>query len=274
MEFDNNIDNLKSNLMQIMEATDNVSSKAAEDAGTMESITLILEDSVEQMQEVTASSTKMKESSKSTDNVVSDGMKIVEKLSDQMTTLNEKIGYTVDSIHSLSEQSAKIVDILTTLNSITTKTNLLSLNASIEAARAGEHGRGFAVVAKEIRQLAENSKNFNNQINNIIGEIQDKTNNVSKEVLAQQETIQECKDYSDSVKNLFVDIHSNVETVSEQSEYIDEQSSVLCMAFTNTLEEFRNIGRSLEHTAESMENVANHIKEIDKNVDNMKASLN
>ncbi|ROR30457.1 methyl-accepting chemotaxis protein (MCP) signaling protein [Mobilisporobacter senegalensis] len=256
--------NFKESLIQIMNTTDSVAKKAAEDAGTMEGLTYILEDSVQQMKEVASASSNMKESSKSTDQVVSDGFQIVEKLSEEMTDVNDKMLHTVDSMHDLSDQSTKIFDILTTLNKITSKTNLLSLNASIEAARAGANGRGFAVVAEEIRKLAENSKNFTNQINEILGEILGKINGVTEEVLAQKRIVEDCKNNTDSVSNLFDNIRENVSTVTEQTEYVNEQASLLSMAFENTLDEFRGISESFINTAKSMEDVANHIKEIDE----------
>lgn len=64
--------------------------------------------------------------------------------------------------------------------SIASQTNLLALNASIEAARAGEAGKGFAVVADEIRQLADDSRNTANSIQQISNEVTSAVENLAE----------------------------------------------------------------------------------------------
>jgi Methyl-accepting chemotaxis protein len=70
--------------------------------------------------------------------------------------------------HHFNNKMKETRVIVTGIEQLSSKANLLGLNASIEAARAGIQGRGFDVVAEEIRKLAENSKREAEEVKQIV----------------------------------------------------------------------------------------------------------
>lgn len=82
-----------------------------------------------------------------TDEVSGTSKEVAEHIQQVATTM-ERIAGEINNINA----------VISYVQEIAFKSNLLGLNAAIEAVRAGEHGRGFTVVAEEIRKMAQHSK--------------------------------------------------------------------------------------------------------------------
>jgi methyl-accepting chemotaxis protein len=86
----------------------------------------------------------------------------------KMQLISGAMGGFKENINALNATSAKVRDILSTVQDFSAQTNMLALNAAIEAARAGEQGRGFAVVADEVRNLSFKVGNAAGQISELM----------------------------------------------------------------------------------------------------------
>jgi methyl-accepting chemotaxis protein len=80
----------------------------------------------------------------------------------------EKMQRLRERMTQLRSSSREIGEIVTLIDGIAFRTNILALNASVEASKAGESGRGFAVVAQEVRALAQRGAESARRIGDIV----------------------------------------------------------------------------------------------------------
>lgn len=192
--------------------------------------------------------------SKEADNsrvVAKDGEKVIQQAIAEMNKVLSKIKDVSDSINLLNNSTKQIGEIIDVINSISSQTNLLSLNASIEAARAGEYGKGFSVVARSIKELSEKSRNSTQTIYDIIKNIQEdirETVNKSNEGLLEMESgIKLVQATGTSIDNIISAIDKTVEyseVISKDTQTQFESSKEIY----NAIDELNNVVQGISST--------------------------
>ncbi len=145
---------------------------------------------------------------------------------------------TLESMEDMMRSVGGINEMVEIINSITSNTNLLSLNAAIEAAHAGTAGKGFAVVADEIGRLSE-----------VTGENSIKISETLKQV---EKRIKDTRDITvDSGENLqqIIDtVRSIAESLSEVIVQMDEMSAGTNQVMSS-LSELNSISKTVKDSS-------------------------
>ncbi len=176
----------------------------------------------------------------------------------------EAVNRTVEGInvtHELTMSTAKTIDelqrsvgqisqILTVIEEVANRTNLLSLNAAIIAAQAGEQGAGFTVVADEIRELAERTRGSTKEIGTIIKAVQ----SGSRQAVAKMH---------EGVAKVTDNVRLAQDAASSLAKIVDSatRSYEMAMRITRALEEQTQASRRLHEVTSRM---SDHISEINR----------
>lgn len=177
----------------------------------------------------------------------------------------------------IQEKTDGISSAITTVNTVSQRTNLLSLNASIEAEKAGEFGGGFAIVAGEIGRLADQTAVSAMNISKMASDMRDSVESGVVEmrsfVILMRRSLRVIDKVADNMKAVaeqvaalgpkFDELAGGVETQSTRAARISETMRELSESATRTgdkIAAFKSATDSLEKTAEELRTKVSQFK--------------
>lgn len=168
VESSGRLQEIEEHLGEVNRSVHEIAGGAEEQDRDVEQVTEKTKAMEERFVQLSEQSSQLRDDATSSMESSRNGAANIQELKQQNESTTKMMAESYQMVTTLEEQSQRIAEILNTITSIASETQLLSLNASIEAARAGEQGRGFAVVAESIGKLATDSTAATANIEQII----------------------------------------------------------------------------------------------------------
>ena len=142
----------------------------------------------------------------------------VEKAAGQMQEVSRKQEEVTVAANTIESAVTASMEIIGSIQSIASQTNLLSLNASIEAARAGEAGRGFAVVATEVQTLSNSTKDTTAHISEKLTNVNEAVKDILMKINQISESIAEENEEMSTINATIEELHAAADEIAQMAE--------------------------------------------------------
>jgi twitching motility protein PilJ len=276
--FNSIVENLRELVTQVQQTATQVNSSVGENESAIRELTdealrqaSQITQTVDSVEEMTHSIQQVAENAKTTaevartaSQVAQSGGETMDRTVDSILQLRETVAETAKKVKRLGEASQQISKVISLINEIALKTNLLAVNASIEAARAGEEGRGFAVVAEEVGQLAAQSAAATKEIEQIVETIQLETGEVveamelgTTQVVAGTRLVEETKQSLTKIVKVSAQIDELVASISnatvsqaQTSKSVTQLMEEIAQISERTSGSSRQVSSALQKTVE------------------------
>ncbi|QXE89165.1 methyl-accepting chemotaxis protein [Geomonas subterranea] len=198
------------------------------------------------------------------------GSEVVGRTVSGMEQIAGSVRNAARMIETLGDSSARIGNVISTINDIADQTNLLALNAAIEAARAGEAGMGFAVVADEVRKLAQQTAEATKEITVTIGQIQKDTERSVSAMREGTDLVEEGINLAHEANRSLAEIveasTQSVAVVNQIAVAAEEQSAV-AVQVSRGVEKIASITREAEEAARNISDAATNLNRLAGDLD-------
>lgn len=180
------------------------------------------------------------------------GQTAIGRMEANMRQIMEASGAITAKLAVLSEKTASINSVVTTITKVADQTNLLSLNAAIEAEKAGEYGLGFAVVAMEIRRLADQTAVATYDIEKTVKEMQSA---VAAGVMGMDKFSEEVRSGVEEIRHVsaqLAQIIHQVQTLTSRFQTVNEGMHAQAVGAQEISETLAELSEAARQTAESL----------------------
>ncbi len=172
-------------------------------------------------------------------------------------SVREMSGRTLESSQRMADQtrlvsahSDRIGEILSLIQDIADRSDLLALNAALEGTKAGEVGRGFSLVAAEMRRLSEHVMDSVRDIRKLVSDMRSASHS---SVLATEESTKLAKDAAAAAAKIS-------SAVGEQKEGT-RQAKVAADEVVRAVNESLSGAEDTTRSAESLLELSHELKE-------------
>lgn len=253
---------IMTNVSEITKAVNNVAELATSQASDVESSM----NEINELQKIAGqnadASNSLSEASRQISAASQEGNRVLDDLYAISKESELAFSEIFASIDKIRESAHKIGEASSMIESISTQTNLLSLNASIEAARAGDAGKGFAVVADEIRHLSDESTESVKEINSIIQELQFNVDNASQQSENVREAVEKQMTGVEDTRNSYHAIANSLDIINSEISQLSQISRTMTDSCENVGNLMGNLAQAAEQNAANTEETTASIEEV------------